>query len=216
MFCKNCGAEINDDARFCPKCGSDKQGETQAAKKKIVEDNQIKKQIKLEFNWPYKIITTVGTALVYLFIVFCYVLADVPELLLVSPMISLIIIVVAVLYIVIKLVLGKMQYNDLEYNFYTTKVEYKDGFLNKEEKELKYKYIREVTMSQNIFERIFNIGTIRIFTNASSGNYGYGRNHNMKGKNGIFIHCVKNVKDEYNQVKEIIDEGLRIALHRLR
>lgn len=206
MFCKNCGAEINDDARFCPKCGSDKQGETKVSKK-VVEDNQIKKQIKLEFNWPYKIITTFGTALVYLFIVFCYVLGDVPELLLISPMVSLGIVGVAVLYVVIKLVLGKMQYNDLEYNFYATKVEYKDGFLNKEEKELKYKYIREVTMTQNILERIFNIGTIRIFTNASSGGYGYGGNHNMKGKNGIFIHCVKNVKEEYSQVKEIIDEG---------
>ena len=207
MFCKNCGAEINDDARFCPKCGNDKQGEKKVSKK-VVEDNQIKKQIKPEFNWPYKIITTFGTALVYLFIVFFYFFAEIEEdLLFISPIISFIMIGVAVLYVLIKLLLGKLQYDDLEYNFYATKVEYKDGFLNKEEKELKYKYIREVTMTQNILERIFNIGTIRIFTNASSGNYGYGRNHNMRGKNGIFIHCVKNVKDEYNKVKEIIDEG---------
>lgn len=207
MFCKNCGAEINEEARFCPKCGSDKQGETKA-NKKVVEDNKIKKQIKLEFNWPYKIITTFGTALVYIFIVFCYILADLPdELIFVYPIIFLVVIGIAVLYVGIKLILGKMQYNDLEYNFYNTKVEYKDGFLNKEEKELKYKYIREVTMTQNILERIFNIGTIRIFTNASSGGYGYGRNHNMRGKNGIFLHCVKNVKEEYNQVKQIIDEG---------
>lgn len=207
MFCKNCGAEINDNARFCPKCGNEKQGDTQASKKAI-EDNKIKKQIKLEFNWPYKIITTFGTALVYLFIVFCYVFADIPDdLLFTYPIIFLVIVGVAVLYVLIKLILGKMQYNDLEYNFYATKVEYKDGFLNKEEKELKYKYIREVTMTQNILERIFNIGTIRVFTNASSGGYGYGRNHNMRGKNGIFIHCVKNVKEEYNQVKQIIDEG---------
>ncbi len=207
MFCKNCGTEINDNAHFCPKCGNNNQGDQQASKK-VVEDNQIKKQIKPEFNWPYKIITIFGKALVYFFIIFCYIIAEITEdLIVITPIIFLVVIAVGILYILIKLLLGKMQYNDLEYNFYNTKVEYKDGFLNKEEKELKYKYIREVTMTQNILERIFKIGTIRIFTNASSGNYGYGRNHNMIGKNGIFIHCVKNVKEEYNKVKEIIDEG---------
>ena len=29
MFCKKCGAEIGDDARFCPKCGYDTQGENE-------------------------------------------------------------------------------------------------------------------------------------------------------------------------------------------
>ncbi|MDO4539059.1 MAG: zinc ribbon domain-containing protein, partial [Coriobacteriales bacterium] len=23
MFCSNCGTQVNDDARFCPKCGRD-------------------------------------------------------------------------------------------------------------------------------------------------------------------------------------------------
>ena len=105
------------------------------------------------------------------------------------------------------MVIGKKQYNNLEYNFYATKVEYVDGFLNKEEKELKYKHIREVTMTQSILERLCAIGTIRIFTNASSGDYGNNRNNNMNGRNGIYIHCVKNVQEQYKKIKEIIDEG---------
>ena len=62
-------------------------------------------------------------------------------------------------------------------------------------------------MSQGIFERIFKIGTIRIFTNATSGVYN-GRNHNgMRGRNGIYIHCIENVKEQYEKIKQIIDEG---------
>ena len=41
-----------------------------------------------------------------------------------------------------------------------TKVEYKDGFLNKETKELKYKSIREIKMVQSVLERIFGIGYV--------------------------------------------------------
>ena len=86
-------------------------------------------------------------------------------------------------------------------------MEYVDGFLNKEEKELKYKYVREVTMSRKTLERICGLGTIKIFTNASSGGYN-GRSHNsMKGRNGILIHCLNDVEKQYRIVKRIIDEG---------
>ena len=93
-----------------------------------------------------------------------------------------------------------MQYNDLQYDFYATKIEYKD------EKELKYKYIREVTLNKSIIERMFNMGTIRLFTNASSGMVN-SKNHKAAGKNGIYIHCVKDAQEQYKKIKEMIDEG---------
>lgn len=80
--------------------------------------------------------------------------------------------------------------------------------LIKKKKEVKYKNIREVTMSQNIFERFFKIGTIRIYTNASSGGYNGNNHRNMSGKNGIIIHCVTDLREKYKNVKEIIDEGI--------
>ena len=49
MFCKNCGAEVNDTARFCPKCGNDRIG-GQTAKREIVEDGRVKYAVKPEFN----------------------------------------------------------------------------------------------------------------------------------------------------------------------
>ena len=205
MFCRNCGAEMSDTARFCPKCGNDRMGE-QSVKEEIFEDNSIKFQLKPEFNIPYKLISNIWRAIIYVFFI-CLLFTSVYKLWFVYPSTLMITIVIMLIYIVGKMIFEKMQYDDLEYNFYTTKVEYKDGFLNKEEKELKYKYVREVTMSQNILERLCCIGTIRIFTNASSGVYNGGNHGSMRGRNGIYIHCVDDVEEQYKIIKQIIDEG---------
>ena len=52
MFCKNCGAEINDDARFCPNCGYDKEGGSAPKAKKVEEDNEVKLHVTPTFNLP--------------------------------------------------------------------------------------------------------------------------------------------------------------------
>ena len=220
MFCKNCGAEMNETARFCQKCGYDRlegqqpnnnyQQQTigyQQYNNSGVEDNQIRLQIKPEFNIPYKLISTIGQFFVVLIIVgfyfnLFYIWTE-------WPITILFTILIAIIYVVVKMTIGKFQYDDLEYNFYATKVEYKDGFLDKEEKELKYQYIREVTLNQNILERVCNIGTIRLHTNASSGTYnGNSHNGSMGLRNGIYIHCVENVREQYMKIKQIIDAGM--------
>lgn len=200
MFCKNCGAEVNDTARFCPKCGNERIGGQQ--EREIVEDNRIRLSLRPEFNMLYQLLSTLWRGIVVLFFI-AYFITGIP-LLINYPIIP---IGFLVIYVVVKMITGNMQYKSLSYNFYATKVEYVDGFLNKEEKELKYKFVREVTMSQSVFERICGLGTIKIFTNASSGAYN-GKNHNsMNGRNGIYIHCVENVQEQYRLIKQIIDEG---------
>lgn len=201
MFCRNCGTEMSDTARFCPKCGNERGGE-QAIKRGIVEDNSIKFQLKPEFNILYQFLSSLWNGLIILFVFgYCFGLIRLYFYLPVFPIAFLLI------YIAIKMLFGNMQYKKLNYNFYTTKIEYVDGFLNKEEKELKYKFVREVTMSRSVFERICGIGTIKIFTNASSGGYTGGNHNNMQGRNGILIHCISNVEEQYKIVKRIIDEG---------
>lgn len=210
MFCKNCGTEISEETRFCPKCGTEISGEKSQKSNGIKEDGTVKFQLKPKFNWGYKILTTVGVILFWFVIIALYMIGDLEEIAIVwlfTSSIPMIVVAIVVIYVAIKLFFEKKQYDALEYNFYSTKVEYIDGFLNKEEKELKYKYIREVTMSQSIIERIFRIGTIKIFTNASSGTTYNNKHSNMNGKNGLSIHCVENVKEQYQKVKELIDEG---------
>lgn len=201
MFCRNCGAEVSETAKFCPKCGYAR-NVGQAVKSEIVEDGRVKHVINPKFNLLYQFLSALWSALVWLFFIGYFIVG-----LAVYIYFPIIPLAFLIIFISLKLLFTNMQYKNLAYNFYTTKVEYIDGFLNKEEKELKYKYVREVTMSQSILERMCDIGTIKIFTNASSGGYG-GRSHNsMKGKNGIYIHCLENVQEQYKIVKQIIDEG---------
>ena len=212
MFCKKCGAEMNDDARFCPTCGYYTQGgaTVEKVKENKVEDNEVKYQLKPKFHLGYKFITNFARAILYIVLFGFIILGDIDEdvrdiAAVLGNGVGIAVGVLAI-YMVIKLIFEKIQYDHFEYNFYNTKVEYIDGFLNKEEKELKYKHIREVALKQNILERIFGIGTIRIFTNATSG-YAYGNHNNMKNMNGIQIHCVANPKEQYEKVKALIDAG---------
>ena len=203
MFCKKCGTEMKDDARFCPKCGYDTQGKVDILKEEKKEDKEVKLQLKPTFKFLYKFLTTLGSAIVWVIIVSLWIFPDFDEVqdaVTFTKTIWGIIAIVFVLYIVIKMIIEKIQYSHYEYNFYNTKVEYIDGFLNKEEKELKYKHIREVALRQNIIQRMFNIGTIRVFTNATSGYKGNNRN-----LNGLNIHCIENPQEQYKKVKELID-----------
>lgn len=205
MFCKNCGSIMNDTARFCAKCGYDRTG-GQVQRTEKVEDNRIRFQLKPEFNVLYKLCHNIFLSIIYM-VCICFGITNLYKLWFVYPKTLMITIAIMMIYVIAKMIFEKMQYRDLEYNFYTTKIEYKDGFFNKEEKELKYKFIREITMSQNILQRFCGIGTIRIFTNASSGGYNTGNHNNMRGRNGISIHCVENVQEQYRIIKQIIDEG---------
>jgi len=90
----------------------------------------------------------------------------------------------------------KMQYKAFEYNFYVTKLIYRDSFINITEKEIKYKHLREVQMIQSFVQRWFNIGKIIMYTNAESGM-----------SNGITVVSVENPKQVYDEVKKIIDGG---------
>lgn len=130
MFCEKCGAEISETARFYPKCGFDRTGETQKPKERV-EDNNIIYQIKPEFNMLYKFLSNSWRAIIYLFLI-CFVFTHIYKLWFEYPVSLIITIFAMLIYVVVKMILENMQYDELEYNFYATKVEYTDGFINKE------------------------------------------------------------------------------------
>ena len=207
MFCKTCGKELNDDASFCNECGTpvgqvSNVMSVNNSNDRKKEDNVVRLEIKPTFIFPYQILKDIGNLIVWLFLIGLCVGINFIALFMYFPVFS---IVTFTLILVIRLLFEKAQYNKITYRFLKTKVEYIDGFLNKEEKQLKYEHVREVTMSQNVLERLFGIGRIRLYTNASSA-YNTGVNHKQTGKNGVDIHCVTNVREQYLAAKAILDE----------
>lgn len=206
MFCKSCGMELNDSASFCNNCGTSvgQTGNVVTEERSKKEDNVVRLEIKPTFVWGYQILVMIKNILITLIVLeltclnILYALVNV-------PVVGWSIIEIVSLVYIIKLFFKRAQYKNTSFRFLKTKVEYIDSFLNKEEKQLKYEHIREVTMTQNIFERIFGIGRIRLYTNASSG-YTNTRKHTQTRKNGVDIHCVSGVREKTNAIKQIIDD----------
>lgn len=215
MYCKKCGQELSTGAKFCTGCGSVVESQYEASveieSKQVVEDNNIRYELMPKFNWGYKILTDGLRIAIMTYIVFLYFTdGNIEEVFTQNGLQQLLFLVpvTVIVFPILKLLFESMQYKKMYYNFYNTKVEYIDGFLNKTEKELKYRYIREIVMSEGIIERMFGIGTIKIYTNASSNiNTGNNYSHMSGNGNGIVIHCLTNVKEKYQEIKKIVDEG---------
>ena len=131
MFCKKCGTEMSDNAKFCPKCGYAREENNNVQNSQnVVDDKTLKEKITPKFNLPYKEITTIGSAILYFFVI--VFATDLYELMEDEPTFLLIGIGIAFVCVIIKLIFDNMQYKHLEYNFYATRVEYIDGFFNTE------------------------------------------------------------------------------------
>lgn len=189
MFCEKCGTKLPDNAEFCTNCGEKVGGIINKTQK--VADTEIQLKVKPYYSFGYMVLPTlIGLLICALFMSFIMGMVS-STVGLITFLISLVVIAII---LGIKVGINKKQYENYTYDFYKTKVIYKDSFLNMSEKEVKYKYIREVTMRQTFIQRFFNLGTIILFTNAETG---YG--------NGICIVNIQNVQETYKKIKEIID-----------
>lgn len=188
MFCEKCGAEMANNVIYCTNCGNNLKKLNVENK---VEDNQILFRVKPTFKFGYQVLPSLITfSLIILMFVAIVCIASIE----VGLILGLICFIIFGLILTISTAIKKKQFSSFVYDFYRTKVIYKDSFLNLSEKEVKYKYIREVTMRQTFMQRFFNIGTIILFTNAETG-----------FASGIFLSSIEDVQNVYKQIKSIID-----------
>ena len=194
MFCSKCGNLLEDTARFCDKCGTATMinaHNMSNTRTKMVDD-----EVLLSVKPTYKSIYFMwGTYLIVACIMIFTIIVDMIvsewRLMIFGFIMSILIIAVKYVFLIFK----KKQLNYMRYDFYKTKVEYSDSFLNKAEKEVKYKHIRECVLSRTVSDRIFGFGRIILYTNAETG---FG--------NGIMIPFLENSEEIYKQIKELIDE----------
>lgn len=190
MFCEKCGTKIPEGASFCTNCGA---SISEGSKKNVekLPDTNIQLHIKPTYKTGYMILPFVFAILI------CSFSLGIP-MLEISPRVALescLIVSIFILFIFeIFNIFNKKQYEKYEFNFYRTKVIYKSSFFYLLEKEVKYKYISEIIMSQNVVQRFFNIGNIILFTDAKTY---YG--------NRISIINVEDVEEKYKNIKKIID-----------
>ncbi|HAB66234.1 MAG TPA: hypothetical protein DCE23_02585 [Firmicutes bacterium] len=190
MFCERCGTKLPDTADFCTNCGNSIVKSAKVAEQNIV-DTEIQLRVKPTFSFGYMVLPSL---IIYSVLIIIFSLMFCMMSVIAGIVIALICFILLALILGIKTAINKKQYDSYSYDFYKTKVIYKDSFLNLSEKEVKYKYIREVTMRQTFVQRYFNIGNIILFTNAETG---FG--------NGIYIMNVEDVQDVYKNIKSIID-----------
>lgn len=190
MFCEKCGTQLPDTACFCTNCGINIVKSIKTMKQSG-EDTEIQLLVKPTFNFNYMVLPSAIMYSILIIIATAVFYTISPT---TGGVIALILFLILSLTLGIQTAFNKKQYASCSYNFYKSKVVYKDNFLNLSEKEVKYKYIREVTMRQTFFQSFFNIGSIILFTNAETGL-----------ENGIHIKNVKDVKNLYRQIKEIIN-----------
>ncbi len=202
MYCEKCGNKLLDEAKFCEKCGTSTVGEVNQSRvineKVRVEDNDILLQVKSKFKLIYFLmgiaILPIILGVFAAFITWASMSVD-SDIAILRTIATWFVIVCTVI-ILVSIWFTKKQYKSFEYNFYRTKLIYHDSFINITEKEIKYKYIREVQMTQSFVQRWFNIGKILIYTNAESGM-----------GNGINIVNAENPKETYANIKKVIDGG---------
>ena len=189
MFCEKCGTQLPDNAEFCTNCGNSVTKLSNANEK--INDTEVQLNVKPTFKFAYMVLPSLC---LFTLIVIFFSLIFIG----ISPLASAIAFsfgfIVVVFIEFIKALIVKKQYDCYTYDFYKTKVIYRDSFLNISEKEVKYKFIIEATMRQSFIQRWFNLGNIVLFTNAETGL-----------GNGIIITNVEDVNEKYKKIKEIIN-----------
>lgn len=199
MFCQNCGEQLENGIKFCTRCGKLIDIDNlQINQKELPSDTDILLELKPVFNLKYCIVKNLPIficIILFPLIVFLTTIIFDSETTWLT-IISALMLILGIVGFIMGIFLEKKQMKNINYKFYNKKLEYSDSFLNKAEKVVKYKNIREVVFRRTILERMFGFGSIKFYTSADAG-----------VDNGVIISCLENSEEVYKKVKTLIDIG---------
>ena len=191
MYCEKCGTKLHPNAEFCSNCGTKVITEKSTSSFEKNKDTETQLRIQPTFKFNYLILPSL---IIYGTIIIIYSIFIMTLNILIGIITLIISYIFLGIILAIKTAIIKQQYNSFYFDFYKTKIIYKDSFININEKEIKYKNIKEISMHQSFIQRFFNIGNIILYTNAETL---YG--------NGIKIINVDNIKNIYKTIKKIMN-----------
>ena len=111
-------------------------------------------------------------------------------------LVLLISIVIALIVLLFLVWLDKKNFEVSSYKIFNDRVEFEEGFINHKYIAIKFEDIKEVHLSQNFFQRMVNIGTIKFITAA-----------NNTGRNtGVAFTDIENSNYVYAKVKELLNK----------
>lgn len=91
-------------------------------------------------------------------------------------------------------------YENMVYRFYPDRMEYIDGYFTRNKKMIRYRHVTEVDLTQNVLQRMYNVGSITLSTPsgaaAESGATG-----------GISMPDVSNADRTYDRIRALVEQA---------
>lgn len=103
----------------------------------------------------------------------------------------------------------KLNYARTEYKFSDDRLEFEEGFFNVTEKVIRFKDVKEVTLRKNLFQRIYDLGTLYLATDAT-GSYARTNVFNALGfgnisASGVGVCDIPNPDEVFERVRRMVD-----------
>ena len=103
----------------------------------------------------------------------------------------------------------KLNYSRTEYKFLNDRLEFEEGFFNINEKVIRFKDIREVTLRKGFFQRMYDLGTIYLATEATGSaprtNVFNALGFGNISASGVGVCDVRNPDETFERIRSIID-----------
>ena len=103
----------------------------------------------------------------------------------------------------------KLNYSRTEYRFYSDRLEFEEGFFSRNQKVVKFRDVKEVTLREGILQRSVGLGTIYLATLATGSgprnNPFFSLGFGNVSASGIAVRDVTNPGDVYGKIRKLVD-----------
>lgn len=109
----------------------------------------------------------------------------------------------------------KLNYGQTEYRFYSDRLEFEEGFFSINEKTIRFRDVKEVTLHKGLLQRFYGLGTIYLATLATGTSpFGYGSGSfnpfNALGfgnvsASGVSVRDIADPDQMFDKIRQIVD-----------